>query len=70
MTLTSLKLPVNLQFQVDSLVKEFGFETQEDFFKEAIRDKVLELQKKLFFQGSDRVAKGLKEKMISSKEIL
>jgi len=70
MTSTSIKLPVDLQFQVDSLVREFDFETQEDFFKEAIRDKVLELQKILFFQGTDMVAKGLKGKKVSSKDIL
>lgn len=56
--------------KVDAIVREFGFESKEEFFQEAVKDKVLELQKKLFFRGSDKISEELKKKKISETEIL
>ncbi len=56
--------------KVDAIVKEFGFDSKEEFFQEAVKDKVLELQKKLFFRGSDKIFEELKKKKISETEIL
>jgi hypothetical protein len=55
---------------VNSIVKEFNFESKEEFFQEAIRDKILELRKKLFFHGSDRIAEQLRKKGIKERDIL
>ncbi len=56
--------------KVDAIVREFGFESKEEFFEEAVKDKVLELQKKLFISGSDKISEQLKKKKISEIEIL
>ena len=70
MTTATVNLSKELGLQVDDIVKELGFGNKEEFFQEAIKDKVLELQKKLFFQGSNQVAVQLKKKGITEQEIL
>lgn len=56
--------------QVESIVKEFGFQSREEFVQEAIRDKVLELQKERFFTGTDEIRKQLQKKGIAEKEMI
>lgn len=56
--------------QVEGIVKEFGFQSREEFVQEAIRDKVLELQKERFFTGTDEIRKQLQKKGITEKEII
>ena len=41
-----------------------------EFFEEAIRDKVLELQKKSFITGSNKIADKLRKKSITEENIL
>ncbi len=70
MAVTSIRIPDEQLPQVDEVVEKFGFKTKEEFVQEAIRDKILELQKKHFVVGTDRIAKRLKEKGIQEKEIV
>lgn len=70
MKTATLDVPEEILPRVDVIVSEFGFRDKEEFFQEAIRDKVLELQKKLFFKGSDEVAEQLRKKRVTEKEIL
>ncbi len=70
MKTTTLNISEEISPRVDVIVNEFGFKNKEEFFQEAIRDKILELQKKLFFKGSDEIAGRLRKKGIGEKEIL
>lgn len=70
METATVKISEEISPQVDDIVKEFGFETKEEFIQEAIRDKVLELRKKLFFGGTDKIAESLRKQGVSEKDIL
>lgn len=51
-------------------IESLGYESEKEFVKEAVEDKILELKKKAFFEISDRVKDALIKKGISEKEIL
>lgn len=70
METASIELSEEQMPKVDEIVERFGFETKEEFFQEAIRDKILELQKKLFFEGTNKIAGKLQEQGITEKEIV
>ena len=70
MTTTNVIIPEELMPQVNTIVKEFGFQNREEFVQEAIRDKVLELQKKIFFENTNKIAANLRKKKISENELL
>ncbi|MFQ6003424.1 MAG: hypothetical protein ACE5KJ_06725 [Candidatus Zixiibacteriota bacterium] len=52
------------------LIESFGYESEEEFVKEAVEDKILELQKKTFFEISDKVKEGLIKKGITEIDVL
>ncbi len=70
MTTTTIKISSDILPQVKSIVEEFGFSSEEEFFQEAIRDKILELQKQIFLKGSNQVAEKMKKKGVTETEIL
>ncbi len=51
-------------------IESFGYESEKEFVKEAVEDKILELKKKSFFDISDRVKEALVKKGLSEKDIL
>ena len=67
---TTVHISESILPHVETIVNKFGFKNKEEFFQEAIRDKVLELQKELFLKGSDTISERLKKKRITEKEIL
>ena len=52
------------------LIKSLGYESEEEFIKEAVEEKIIELRKKAFFEISDKVKEALAKKGISEKDIL
>lgn len=70
MTTTTIKVSDEIAPKIELIVNEFGFKNKEEFFQKAIRDKVIELNKKIFFRGSEVIANRLKKKRISEKNIL
>ena len=70
MSTTTIKISSDFLPSVKSIVEEFGFDSEEEFFQEAIRDKILELQKQIFFKGSSQVAEKLKKKGVTETELL
>lgn len=70
MATTTVKISDELTPKVDNIIKEFGFKSKEEFFQEAIRDKILELHKRQFFKGSNKVAEQLRKKDITEEEII
>jgi len=52
------------------LIKSLGYESEEEFIKEAVEEKIIELRKKAFFEISDKVKEALVKKGISEKDIL
>lgn len=69
MTTTTVKIPDDLAPKIQTIEEIFGF-TKEEFVQEAIRDKVLELQKKIFFEGTTKIAESLRKKKITEGSIL
>ena len=67
---TEIKLPEELAIELRKIAIESGFNGNSEFVEEAVKEKILELKKRRFFQISDKVALGLKEKGVSSKEII
>ncbi len=51
-------------------IESLGYESEKEFVKEAVEDKILELKRKAFFEISDKVKDALTKKGISEKEIL
>ena len=70
MATTSVSVPDDLLLKIDGIVEKFGFNTKEEFMQEAIKDKVLELQKKVFFEGTSKIAENLKRAGISEKDLV
>ena len=67
---TEINLPKELEAELRKIVVELGFNGNSEFVEAAVKEKILELKKRQFFQISDKVAHGLKEKGVSSKEIM
>jgi len=67
--MNTTSIPSDVASQVEEIIDTFGFKNQEEFVQEAIRDKVLELKKKLFIMGSDKIAAGLQQKGITEKDL-
>ena len=67
---TKIKLPDELTAELNRIISELGFNGNSEFIEEAVRDKILELKRQRFFQISDKIALGLKNNKVGSKEIL
>jgi len=52
------------------VIKSFGYDSEEEFLREAVEDKIIDLQKKSFFEITDNVKDSLVKKGISEDEIL
>ena len=67
-----LKVTVGVESRktLKELIESFGYESEEEFIREAVEDKILELKKKSFFEISDKVKDALIKKGISESEIL
>jgi len=65
-----ITLPEKMETDIAVLGKEFGFANESEFVRAAVRDKILELKKLLFMQISSKLAKKLKEKGLTEKEIV
>ncbi|MBS3120527.1 hypothetical protein J4420_02335 [Candidatus Woesearchaeota archaeon] len=70
MTITTIEVSEDIAPAIEQIVHDFGFSGREEFFEEAIRDKVLELQKKSFITGSNKIADKLRKKSITEENIL
>jgi len=55
---------------IKEIAPEFGFESEDEFIKAAIKEKVLELKKMLFFSISNEIRKRLKKRGILPKSVL
>ena len=54
---------------IKMIVDEFGFESEEEFVKEAVAEKILKLKKQIFFNISDQVGAALRFKGITVKQM-
>lgn len=59
---TTIKITDDLLPKINQIKEEFGFQTTEEFVHEAVRDKLLELEKRVFFAGSNKIAANLQKK--------
>ncbi|ODS38137.1 MAG: hypothetical protein A7316_00080 [Candidatus Altiarchaeales archaeon WOR_SM1_86-2] len=55
---------------ISNIMSKFGFESKRDFIEVATRDKILELKKRIFFELSNEIARGLNKSGVEEEEIL
>ena len=63
-------MKVKLPEELNKAILELGFNGNAEFIEEAVRDKLLEMKKRTFFEISDRISLSLKKNKVSSQEIL
>ena len=56
--------------ELQNLVTTLKFKNIEEFINKAIRDKILEVKRKRFFELSNKISESLKEQGITEKEKL
>ena len=66
----TISISEELEEGLDSVISKFGFQSKQDFIISATRDKILELEKQIFFDISNEVAAGLKKHGFKDQEIL
>jgi predicted AAA+ superfamily ATPase len=52
------------------IIDEFGFDSKEEFIKEAVAEKILELKKQIFSNVTDQVGAALRSEGIITKQML
>ncbi|MCD6371759.1 MAG: hypothetical protein J7L39_03510 [Candidatus Aenigmarchaeota archaeon] len=67
---TELVLPKNLIKEIDKIGAQFGFKNEREFVKEAVKEKILSLKKKLFMAATDKIKGGLRKKGVSEATLL
>ncbi|MEW6006698.1 MAG: hypothetical protein AB1595_00865 [bacterium] len=55
---------------VSKLGRQFGFRDEREFIEDAVREKLLQLKKRLFVSVTDEIRMGLEKKGISLDEVL
>jgi len=56
--------------EIEKILKEFDFATEEEFISQAIKEKILELKKMKFFVISEKIRRGLLKKGIKPEKFL
>lgn len=65
-----IKIDKELTPKLQKLVAALKFKSTEEFINKAIRDKILEIKRKRFFEISDKISESLEEQGISEEEII
>ena len=66
----TISISDEMEESINNIISKFGFESKRDFIEVATRDKLLELKKRIFFDLSDEIARGLKKGGVKEEEIL
>lgn len=56
--------------ELQNIVAALKFKSIEEFINKAIRDKILEVKRKRFFEFSDKISESLEEQGITEQEIV
>lgn len=56
--------------ELQNIVLTLKFKNIEEFINKAIRDKILEIKRKRFFEITDKISESLEEQGITEEEIL
>lgn len=56
--------------EIQNIVATLKFKSIEEFINKAIRDKILEIKRKRFFELSDKISESLKEQGLTEQEII
>ncbi len=67
---TELVLPKNLIKEIDKIGTQFGFRSKKEFVREAVKEKILFLKKRLLMATTDKIAEGLRKKGVSEATLL
>jgi metal-responsive CopG/Arc/MetJ family transcriptional regulator len=65
-----INIPERMAADLALLSREFGFVNETELIRTAVRDKILELKRLMFARMSDEVARGLRERGASEREVL
>jgi predicted transcriptional regulator len=56
--------------ELENIVATLKFRNKEEFINKAIRDKILEIKRKRFFEISDKISESLEGRGITEEEII
>lgn len=65
-----IKLSPEIQKEIPSSIKEYGYESKKEFVEDALRHWVLELKKFEFLSGVRKIKETMTEKGIKEKDVL
>ena len=65
-----INIDKKLTSELQNIVTTLKFKNIEEFINKAIRDKILEVKRKRFFELSNKISESLKEQGITEKEKL
>jgi len=65
-----IRIDKKLTPELQNIVTTLKFKNIEEFINKAIRDKILEVKRKRFFELSNKISESLKEQGITEKEKL
>ncbi len=67
---TSVVLPARTIKEIHKIGMQFGFRNEEEFVREAVSEKILQLKKRIFFSLTDQVRLKAESKGITTDKIL
>ena len=67
---TSVVLPVRTIKEIHKIGMQFGFRDEEEFVREAVSEKILQLKKRIFFSLTDQVRLKAESKCITTDKII
>ncbi len=68
--MTTISISKDLDRQIKPLLRMFNYASEEEFAREALEDKVLQLRKGMFFTLTDDIRQALRRKGITVEQIV
>lgn len=65
-----VKLSPKIKREIPSTIKDYGYDDEEEFIKDALRHRILELKKIDFLLKTEEIRKKMKERGLTEEDIL
>ena len=65
-----VKLSPKIKGEIPPTIKDYGYDDEEEFIRDALRHRILELEKIEFLFRTEEIRKRMKERGLTEKDIL
>lgn len=65
-----VKLSPKIKREIPPAIKDYGYDDEEEFFRDALRHRILELEKIEFLLKTEEIRKRMKERGLIEEDIL